>query len=471
MTQLNFNKKDIIHFIGIGGIGMSGIALILKKMGYEVQGSDISKKNKNIDRLKKNKIKVFNTHKATNIKQSKIIVISSAIKKDNPELNHANKSKKILIIKRADMLAHIISLKKNIVVSGSHGKTTITSLVSTILKDAHYNPTIVNGGIINSMNSNADLGNGEWTVIEADESDGSFLKFNNTHAIVSNIDFEHMDYYKNFNNLKNQFKFFLEKTPLFGKNIICIDDKNIKKIKTKINNQNFITYGFTENANFVPINIKFRDMKIIFDLKINLKKQIIIKNIILNLIGKHNVLNATASIIAALNVGVPISKIKKSLKNFSGVQRRMTKILDFQQRLIFDDYAHHPTEITSVLSACKSNFTNKRIVSIFQPHRYSRVTSLYDEFSKSFILSDLVVLCPIYAAGEKHTIFDLYKFAKNISVKSNVPIVVIKDEFNLEVFLKKNLMKNDIVVSMGAGNISSWIRNISKNILDAKIWN
>ena len=471
MTQLNFNKKDIIHFIGIGGIGMSGIALILKKMGYEVQGSDISKKNKNIDRLKKNKIKVFNTHKATNIKQSKIIVISSAIKKDNPELNHANKSKKILIIKRADMLAHIISLKKNIVVSGSHGKTTITSLVSTILKDAHYNPTIVNGGIINSMNSNADLGNGEWTVIEADESDGSFLKFNNTHAIVSNIDFEHMDYYKNFNNLKNQFKLFLEKTPLFGKNIICIDDKNIKKIKTKINNQNFITYGFTKNANFVPINIKFRDMKIIFDLKINLKKQIIIKNIILNLIGKHNVLNATASIIAALNVGVPISKIKKSLKNFSGVQRRMTKILDFQQRLIFDDYAHHPTEITSVLSACKSNFTNKRIVSIFQPHRYSRVTSLYDEFSKSFILSDLVVLCPIYAAGEKHTIFDLHKFAKNISVKSNVPIVVIKDEFNLEVFLKKNLMKNDIVVSMGAGNISSWIRNISKNILDAKIWN
>ena len=471
MTQLNFNKKDIIHFIVIGGIGMSGIALILKKMGYEVQGSDISKKNKNIDRLKKNKIKVFNTHKATNIKQSKIIVISSAIKKDNPELNHANKSKKILIIKRADMLAHIISLKKNIVVSGSHGKTTITSLVSTTLKDAHFNPTIVNGGIINSMNSNADLGNGEWTVIEADESDGSFLKFNNTHAIVSNIDFEHMDYYKNFNNLKNQFKFFLEKTPLFGKNIICIDDKNLKKIKTKINNQNFITYGFTEDANFVPKNIKFKDMKINFDLNINLKNQTIIKNIILNLIGKHNVLNATASIIAALNVGIPISKIKKSLKNFSGVQRRMTKILDYQQRLIFDDYAHHPTEITSVLSACKSNFINKRIVSIFQPHRYSRVTSLYDEFTKSFILSDLAVLCPIYAAGEKRTIFDLYKFAKNISVKSNVPIVVIKDEYNLEVFLKKNLMKNDIVVSMGAGNISSWIRNISKNILDAKIWN
>ena len=469
--NLNFNKKDIIHFIGIGGIGMSGIALILKQMGYEVQGSDISKKNKNIDRLKKNKIKVFDCHKASNIKQSKIIVISSAIKKENPELIQANKLKNILIIKRADMLAHIISLKKNIVVSGSHGKTTITSLVSTILKDAHYKPTIVNGGIINSMNSNANLGNGDWSVIEADESDGSFLKFNNTHAIVSNIDFEHMDYYKNFNNLKNQFKIFLEKTPLFGKNIICLDDKNLRKIKAKIKNQNFITYGFRKEANFIPHNIKFKDMKIIFDLKVNLKKQTIIKNITLNLIGKHNVLNATASIIAALNIGIPISKIKKSLKNFSGVQRRMTKILDYKQRLIFDDYAHHPTEIASVLSACKSNFMKKRIISVFQPHRYSRVISLYNEFSKCFTLSDLVILCPIYAAGEKSMIFDLNKFAKNISVKSDVPIVVIKDENNLEIFLKKNLIKNDIVISMGAGNISSWIRNISKNIFDAKIWN
>ena len=270
--QLNINKKDKIHFIGIGGIGMSGIALILKKMGYDVQGSDISKKNKNLINLKKKNIKLFYKHHPSNIKNSKIVVISSAIGNDNVELKYAL-TKNILIIKRADMLAHIISLKKNIVISGSHGKTTITSLVSTILKDANFKPTIINGGIINSLKTNATLGDGDWTVIEADESDGSFLKFNNTLAIASNIDYEHMDYYKNFKNLKDQFAQFLNKTPLFGKNIICLDDKNLKKIKQNSLQQNFLTYGFTNEANFVPHNIVFSNMKIKFDLKVNIKKK------------------------------------------------------------------------------------------------------------------------------------------------------------------------------------------------------
>lgn len=270
--ELSINKKDVIHLIGIGGIGMSGIALILKKMGYDVQGSDISEDNKNILSLKKKNIKIFNSHKSQNIKNAKIVVISSAISKKNSELKHALKNN-ILVIKRADMLAHIISLKKNIVISGSHGKTTITSLVSTILKDAKLKPTIVNGGIINSLKTNASLGEGEWSVIEADESDGSFLKFNNTHAIVSNIDHEHIDYYKNFKNLKKQFSIFLNKTPLFGKNIICLDDVSLKNIKEKSKKQNFLTYGFNPKANFIPTNIQFRDMKIHFDLKVNLEKK------------------------------------------------------------------------------------------------------------------------------------------------------------------------------------------------------
>ena len=270
--ELSINKKDVIHLIGIGGIGMSGIALILKKMGYDVQGSDISEDNKNILSLKKKNIKIFNSHKSQNIKNAKIVVISSAISKKNSELKHALKNN-ILVIKRADMLAHIISLKKNIVISGSHGKTTITSLVSTILKDAKLKPTIVNGGIINSLKTNASLGEGEWSVIEADESDGSFLKFNNTHAIVSNIDHEHIDYYKNFKNLKKQFSIFLNKTPLFGKNIICLDDVSLKNIKEKSKKQNFLTYGFNPKANFTPTNIQFRDMKIHFDLKVNLEKK------------------------------------------------------------------------------------------------------------------------------------------------------------------------------------------------------
>ena len=466
--QLNINKKDKIHFIGIGGIGMSGIALILKKMGYDVQGSDISKKNKNLISLKKNNIKLFYKHHPSNIKNSKIVVISSAIGNDNVELKYAL-IKNILIIKRADMLAHIISLKKNIVISGSHGKTTITSLVSTILKDANFKPTIINGGIINSLKTNATLGDGDWTVIEADESDGSFLKFNNTLAIASNIDYEHMDYYKNFKNLKDQFAQFLNKTPLFGKNIICLDDKNLKKIKQNSLQQNFLTYGFTNEANFVPHNIVFSNMKIKFDLKVNIKKKIVIKNIILNLMGKHNVLNATAAIIVGITLGISLKKIKNSLQNFLGVQRRLTKLFEDKKRIIFDDYAHHPTEIEAVLDACKSNFNNKKIISIFQPHRYSRVNSLYQEFSQCFSNSNLVVLCPIYSAGEKIIQFDLEKFARNIAKNSNTHVIIVNDQSNLCSFLHKNNKDEEVIIAMGAGSISQWIRIISQKLTNEKL--
>ena len=466
--ELSINKKDVIHLIGIGGIGMSGIALILKKMGYDVQGSDISEDNKNILSLKKKNIKIFNSHKSQNIKNAKIVVISSAISKKNSELKHALKNN-ILVIKRADMLAHIISLKKNIVISGSHGKTTITSLVSTILKDAKLKPTIVNGGIINSLKTNASLGEGEWSVIEADESDGSFLKFNNTHAIVSNIDHEHMDYYKNFKNLKKQFSIFLNKTPLFGKNIICLDDVSLKNIKEKSKKQNFLTYGFNPKANFIPTNIQFRDMKIHFDLKVNLEKKTIIKNIVLNLMGRHNVLNATAAIVVALTLEISVKKIKKTLESFLGVQRRLTKVFESKNRIIFDDYAHHPTEIVAVLDACRNNFGDKKIISIFQPHRFSRVVSLYKEFTACFLKSDLVILCPVYSAGEKEIKFDLENFAKKISKNSRTETVIVKNEENLNIFLNKNFTNNEIVIAMGAGTISQWIRYISKNLTNDKI--
>jgi len=466
--QLNINKKDKIHLIGIGGIGMSGIAIILKKMGYDVQGSDISKKNKNLANLKKNKVKLFYRHKKENINHANIVVISSAINKSNAELKAALK-KKILVIKRADMLAHIISLKKNIVISGSHGKTTITSLVSSILKDANFKPTIVNGGIINSLKTNATLGEGDWSVIEADESDGSFLKFNNTIAIASNIDREHMDYYKSFKNLQNQFDMFLDRTPLFGKNIICLDDLNLKSIKKKSLKNNFLTYGFDSKANFIPKNIVCKNMKIYFDLKVNLKKKFIIKNITLNLIGKHNVLNATAALIAGITLGISIKKIKKTLESFLGVQRRLTCVFKDKNKLIFDDYAHHPTEIAAVLQACKSNFSKQKIISIFQPHRFSRVKSLYKEFTKCFLKSDLVILCPIYAAGEKKEKFDLEKFAKKISYNSQNEVIIVRNEENLNTFLKNNICKKEVIIAMGAGSISQWIRNISKNLSNEKV--
>jgi len=367
------------------------------------------------------------------------------------------------------MLAHIISLKKNIIVSGSHGKTTITSLVSTILNDAKFKPTIINGGIINSLKTNASLGEGEWSVIEADESDGSFLKFNNTIAIVSNIDHEHIDYYKSFKNLTKQFKLFINKTPLLGKNIVCLDDVNVKKIIKQSPRKNFLTYGFGTKADFVPTNIIYKNMKIYFDLNVNIKKKFIIKKIALNLMGHHNVLNATAAIIASISLGISIKKIKHTLENFLGVQRRLTKVYEKNNRIIFDDYAHHPTEIEAVLSACKNSFKEKKIVSIFQPHRFTRVKSLYKKFTDCFSKSDLVILCPVYAAGEKNIKFNLEQFGKKIAKNSKTEVVIIKDEENLNVFLNKNFAMNELIIAMGAGNISQWIRSISKKLINDKI--
>ena len=270
--DLQINKKNTIYFIGIGGIGMSGIALIMKNLGYNVQGSDLSKTSKILDQLKKNNIKIIFGHDTKSILKSDIVVVSSAIKEKNKELQLA-KQKEIIIIQRADMLAHLINLKKNIIISGSHGKTTITSLVSHLLKSNKFYPTIVNGGIINSINSNASLGKGEWSVVEADESDGSFLKFKSIYSVVSNIDIEHLDYYKNFKNLKKSFEYFLNKTPLLGKNIVCVDDKNLKLIIKKIKKSNFLTYGFSKRANLQCKNVKNIKMGMEFDIDVNLPKK------------------------------------------------------------------------------------------------------------------------------------------------------------------------------------------------------
>jgi UDP-N-acetylmuramate--alanine ligase len=462
--ELEINKKSKVHFIGIGGIGMSGIALIMKNLGYDVQGSDTLKKSKILDKLKSNKIRVYHGHKTKSVLNSDIVVISTAIKSSNQEFKLA-KSKKIQIIKRADMLAHLLNLKSNIIISGSHGKTTITSLVSNMLSDAKYDPMIINGGILNSIDSNAMVGNGDWSVVEADESDGSFLKFKSIYSVVSNIDLEHMDYYGTFANLKKNFQTFLNKTPLLGKNIVCIDDKHISSLLQKIKKNNLITYGFSKHANIRCSNLKNIDMGMQFDLNIKLlQKKYVIKNIRLNLLGKHNVLNATAAVTIGLLLKIGIKKIKSSLQKFSGVQRRLTIVHKDVKKIIYDDYAHHPTEIKAVLEACRNNYKNKNLVSIFQPHRYTRVKSLYKEFTKCFNLADLVVVCPVYAAGENSKSFNFKKFCKDISTNSKVQTVVANDQNDIELFIKKNLIKNQVIIAMGAGSISSWIRNISFNL-------
>ena len=465
MKKINLGQKDIIHFVGIGGIGMSGLAKIMKNMGFNVQGSD-QNKNKNTISCSSFGIKIFIGHSVKNVKKATIIVKSTAIKNNNTELKYARKNK-IPIYSRAEILADAVSLKKNIIITGSHGKTTTTSLVAKILSDQKLDPTIINGGVINSFKSNAKLGRGDWAILEADESDGSFLKLPINYSIVTNIDYEHLDFYKTYKNLEKSFIEFINKTPPTGKAIICIDNSNINKILKKIKNKNIILYGENEKADYQIKNIKYSFDSTAFDLsfKNKGKKNKIIKNINVKLLGKHNVLNASAAFIVCLNIGADINLIKKSLRNFSGVQRRMTKVFSKNKNDFYDDYAHHPTEIKSILEGVRNVNTKRKIVSIFEPHRYSRAISLKKEFSKSFLKSDLVIMCPLYAAGErKNSKFDLIQFSKLISKNSKTQVIIAKSEIDLIRFLKKNLISDEIIIGMGAGIISKWMADLKGSL-------
>ena len=465
MKKINLGQKDIIHFVGVGGIGMSGLAKIMRNMGFVVQGSD-QNKNKNTISCSKFGVKIFIGHSSKNVKKATILVKSTAIKNNNIEIKYARKNK-IPIYSRAEILADVVSLKKNIIITGSHGKTTTTSLVAKILSDQKLDPTIINGGVINSFKSNAKLGRGDWAILEADESDGSFLKLPINYSIVTNIDFEHLDYYKTYKNLENSFVEFINKTPPTGKAIICIDSSNVKKILKKIKNKNLITYGENSKADFHVKNIKYSFDNTSFDLYIKNKgkKNKVVKKINVKLLGKHNALNATAAFIVCLNIGADINLIKKSLRNFSGVQRRMTKVFSKNKNDFYDDYAHHPTEIKSILEGVRNVNTKRKIISIFEPHRYSRAVSLKKEFSKSFIKSDLVIVCPLYAAGEtKNTKFNLIKFSKLISTNSKTQVIIVKNENELQKYLKENLISDEIIIGMGAGMISKWMAGLKNSL-------
>tara|TARA_B100000029_G_scaffold409820_1_gene411513 strand:+ start:2443 stop:3840 length:1398 start_codon:yes stop_codon:yes gene_type:complete len=463
--KIKIASEEIIHFIGIGGIGMSGLAQIMKNMGFKIQGSDLGK-NKNTDRLIKLGIKVYIGHNQRNLKNATMVVISSAIKKNNKEFKLA-KNRKIPVFKRGEMLANVVALKKNIVVTGSHGKTTTTSLIANILVESGLDPTVINGGIINSLKNTAQLGKGEWAVIESDESDGSFMKLPVTYSIVTNVDKEHLDFYKNFETLKKSFSKFIDKTPSFGKSLVCIDNINLRSLLSKCKTKNFLTYGFNKKANYQIINVKKKIGCSIFDLKIKFskKKTFLVKNIKVNLVGDHNITNSTASIAVALNLGIKLNKIKNALKKFTGIQRRFTKIFSMDRAEFYDDYAHHPTEIQAVIKSTREVYNDRKIICVFQPHRYSRVKSLKQEFALSFRDCNEVVLCPVYAAGEKINYkFNQNSFSKLIAKKSRVQVINIKDKNDLKNYFIKNLQNNEMVICMGAGSISSWIRAIGDEI-------
>ena len=459
--KIELAKNEIIHFIGIGGIGMSGLSLIMKGKGFKVQGSDIAS-NKNIERLKKEKIKIFIGHKKQHIKNATIVVISSAIKKNNPELIEAKK-KNLPIIKRGRMLAHIVSLMKNIVVAGSHGKTTTTSLIASIFQKTRLDPTIINGGVINSLNSSAKLGKSDWSILEADESDGSFVHIPPTYSIITNIDREHMDFYKTVNDLKKSFNEFIEKVPSFGKSFICIDDKINRELISNGKNKNFYTYGINLKSNFLIRNINQKKEITVFDLVVNLpnKKKQIIKKIKIPLLGIHNIRNSVAAAAVALTVGITIKDIKNGLLRFKGVQRRFNKIFTFNGVNFYDDYAHHPTEIKMVLDGVNEVYKDYEKVCVFQPHRISRLRDLRKEFSFAFQKADIVILCPVYLAGEKIKLpFSYLTFAKEIIKNSKVKLFLIKDNIQLAKFIKRNIYGKKMVIGMGAGTISNWMRKL-----------
>ncbi len=461
--KIKLAKSEVIHFVGIGGIGMSGLSLIMKGKGFKVQGSDISN-NKNIDRLRKEKIKISIGHKKQNINKATILVISSAIKKNNPELIEAKK-KQLPIYKRGEMLANIVSLTKNIVVVGSHGKTTTTSLIASIFQETKIDPTIINGGVINSINNSAKLGKSDWSILEADESDGSFIFIPPTYSIITNIDREHMDYYHSMNELKKYFIKFVNNVPSFGKSFICLDDKNNKNLIKNLKNKNFYTYGIDSKSNFCIKNVKQFKEYTVFDLKISLpnKKNQLIKKFRIPLLGNHNIKNSVAAIALALTVGLPILNIKKGLKNFRGVQRRFNKIFTYNKVDFFDDYAHHPTEIKEVMEGVKNVYKNYEKICIFQPHRISRIKDLKKEFTYAFKNADEVILFPIYTAGEKIKLgFSYLNFAREIIKNSRVKLLLVDNRIELAKYVKANIYGKKIVIGMGAGNISSWMRELPK---------
>ena len=461
--KIELGKTEIIHFVGIGGIGMSGLSLIMQEKGFKVQGSD-QYINKNIARLKKENIKIFIGQKKENLKNATIVVISSAIKKNNPEIIEAKK-KKLPIISRGKMLAHIVSLTKNIVIAGSHGKTTTTSLVSSIFQNTKLDPTIINGGVIKSINNTARLGKSDWSILEADESDGSFVHVPSTYSIITNIDREHMDFYDSMDQLKNSFIQFIEKVPSFGKSFVCIDDKINHSLIKRLKSNNFYTYGTNPKSNFfikkINQNIKYTE----FDLSTNVpnKKKLLIKNIKIPLLGIHNVRNAVAASAVALTIGISVKDIKKGLLNFKGVERRFSKIFRYNNIDFYDDYAHHPTEIKMVLDGVNKVYPNFEKVCIFQPHRISRLKDLKKEFSFAFRNADTVILCPIFTAGEKIKLgFKYSSFAKEIIKNSKVKLFLVNDLKQLAIFLKRNMYGKKIVIGMGAGSISSWIKTLPK---------
>ncbi len=454
-----FERYKVIHFVGIGGIGMSGIAEVLFNLGYDVTGSDI-KDSETTRRLRELGIKVYIGHKAENIDDAHVVVVSSAVSDKNPEIAEA-KRRLIPVIPRAEMLAELARLKYGILVAGAHGKTTTTSLISTILAHSGFDPTIIIGGRLKATGNNARLGQGEFLVAEADESDGSFLKLSPTIAVATNIDREHLDFFKSIDALKEAFVSFLNKIPFYGLSILCIENEHLRELLPSLHRR-YITYGFRSEAEISARNIRKGFMSISFEA---IYKGTDIGDFDLPLLGEHNVLNSLAAIGVALKLRIDIPVIKEALKKFGGIQRRFEFKGEAEEIRVFDDYGHHPTEIKATLKAAKEGLLLKqntelrmqqagRLFVLFQPHRYTRTRDLMDEFATSFRDTDFLILLDVYPAGERpiegiSSATLLEKIKKN--GRNNALFVKNKDEAVNHII--SNMRKGDLLLTLGAGDV------------------
>jgi UDP-N-acetylmuramate--alanine ligase len=446
-----------IHFVGIGGIGMSGIAEVLCNLGYTVQGSDAAEGG-NVTRLREKGIKVSVGHKAENVDGADVVVVSTAIKRGNPELMAA-RAQRIPVVRRAEMLAELMRLKSCVAIAGTHGKTTTTTMVATLLDAGGLDPTVINGGIINAYGSNARLGAGDWMVVEADESDGTFLKLPADVVIVTNIDPEHLDHFKTFDAIQDAFRAFVENVPFYGFAVMCIDHPVVQALVGKIEDRRIITYGQNPQADarlvdLTPMGGGSTFKVVIRDRKTGAAHEI--SGITLPMPGQHNASNATAAIAVAHQLGLSDDAIREALAGFGGVKRRFTKTGEVNGITVIDDYGHHPVEIAAVLKAARES-TNGKIVAVVQPHRYTRLQSLFEEFCTCFNDADSVVVAEVYPAGEAPIEgIDRDHFVTGLRAHGHREVIPLPKSSDLAGIVKGLAKSGDLVVCLGAGNITQW---------------
>jgi UDP-N-acetylmuramate--alanine ligase len=447
----------IIHFVGIGGIGMSGIAEVMHNLGYQVQGSDMAQ-NANVDRLRALGMRIEVGHRGENLGDARVIVTSTAVKPDNPEVLAARKAM-LPVVRRAEMLAELMRLKWSVAVGGTHGKTTTTSLIASVLEAASLDPTVINGGIINAYGTNARLGSGDWMVVEADESDGTFLRLPATIAVVTNIDPEHMDFYGDFAKVKAAFHKFVESIPFYGFAAMCIDHPEVQSLLPQLTDRKVITYGMSPAAMVRGLNVVLDMSGVRFDAAISQRVtggERVIENVRLTMYGQHNVLNSLAAVAVAAEMGLSDDVIRDGLARFKGVKRRFTKVGEVDGITIIDDYGHHPVEIAAVLKAARTA-SQGRVVAVVQPHRYTRLQSLFPEFCQCFNDADHVVVADVYPAGEAPIPgIDRDALINGLHAHGHPAVTALMSPKHLAAVIDDIAKPGDLVVCLGAGNITAW---------------